>query len=159
MLRILLLRLDAVSADAGRQIVLRDPGGPMSASDCTETRTDWARGARGVVLWGVPAAMLAASGALLPARDLLFVWPPILALMGIACLLNARRCGRVHCYATGPFLLILAALALLYGIGALPLGPHGWSILSDVLIVGAVILCCVPELLFGRYRRTAVRRP
>lgn len=57
-----------------------------------------------------------------------------------------------HCYATGPILLILAAATLLYGISALPLGPHGWSILSDALIVGTVILYFVPGLLFGRYR-------
>ena len=129
----------------------------MSDSECAEARADWARSVRGVFLWGLPVMALGASGALLPAHALVFVWPPAIALMGAACLLNARRCGRVHCYATGPFLLIVAALALLYGIGVLPLGPHGWSLLSEVLLVGALVLCCVPEWLFGRYRTTAVR--
>lgn len=129
----------------------------MSDPPCAQTRADWARGVHGIFLWGLPVMALWASGAFLPARDLVFVWPPVIALMGAACLLNARRCGRVHCYATGPFLLILAALALFYGIGLLPLGPHGWSILSEVLFVGALVLCCVPEWLFGRYRNTAAR--
>jgi len=31
------------------------------------------------------------------------------------------------CYFTGPFFLVLAGAALLYGIGGLPLGAKGWS--------------------------------
>jgi hypothetical protein len=135
-------------------------GKPMMAADDPERAaacTDWARGARGILIWGVPGMALFATGSFLPGRDLGLVWPPLLAFMGAACWVNARRCGRVHCYATGPFLLLLAAATLLYGIGVLPLGPHGWSILSNVLIAGAVILCFVPEWLFGRYRSTAGR--
>jgi hypothetical protein len=47
----------------------------------------------------------------------------------VACLLNARRCARTHCYLTGPFFLILAGIALLYDIGNLSLGATGWSTL------------------------------
>ena len=133
----------------------RRSGIPVSNLERAASCSDWSRGVRGTLIWGVPAIILAAAGALLPARDLVLVWPPVLAFMGAACVVNARRCGRIHCYATGPFLLILAAATLLYGIGALPLGPHGWSILSDALIVGTVILCFVPELIFGRYSSRA----
>ncbi len=52
----------------------------------------------------------------------------------------------------GPFFLLLAGLALLYGMGVLPLGAHGWSTLSAVLIIGTVTFTCVPEWLLGRYR-------
>lgn len=86
------------------------------------------------------------------ARLLVAVWPPVLTFMGAACLRNARRCGRAHCYLTGPFFLLLAGLSLLYGLGVRRLGVHGWSILSAVLLVGSVVLICVPEWLFGRYR-------
>jgi hypothetical protein len=83
---------------------------------------------------------------------LVIMWPPVLTFMGVACLLNARRCGRVHCYFTGPFFLVVAALALLYGIGVLPLGTHGWSTLSLVLVIGAVTLTWVPEWILGQYQ-------
>jgi hypothetical protein len=33
------------------------------------------------------------------------VWTVALATMGMACIVNALRCGRVHCFLTGPFLL------------------------------------------------------
>ena len=62
---------------------------------------------------------------------------------------------RTHCYLTGPFFLILAGVALLYGIGTLPLGARGWSTLSASFVLGSVILCCVPELFLGRYRSSA----
>ena len=46
------------------------------------------------------------------------VWPTVLTSMGVACFLNARRCGRIHCYFTGPLFLVLAGIGLLYGLGA-----------------------------------------
>ena len=82
----------------------------------------------------------------------MIVWPSVLTFMGIACLANARRCGRVHCYATGPFFLILAGVALLYGLGAIPLGRNGWNTLGLILLVGSIVLCFGAERIFGRYR-------
>jgi hypothetical protein len=122
--------------------------GPAS---CREAGTDWARGVRGLLTWGIPAAILLATP-LLPSRSLVLIWPVLLTFMGAACLLNARRCGRIHCYVTGPFFLILAALALLYGLGMLPLGEQGWSTLSAALVIGGCVLTCVPEWILGRYR-------
>src|SRR5215469_11818141 len=43
------------------------------------------------------------------------VWTVALGIMGAGCLVNAVRCGRVHCYVTGPFFLVMAVLTLLYG--------------------------------------------
>jgi hypothetical protein len=112
---------------------------------------DWASGWRGLALWGVPISMLLAASRL-PERYLVVIWPSVLTFMGVACLANARRCGRVHCYATGPFFLILAAIALLYGLGVIRLGSSGWNTLGLILLVGSIVLCCGLELLFGRYR-------
>jgi hypothetical protein len=112
---------------------------------------DWASGWRGLVLWGVPVLILLAAS-WLPERYLVAIWPVVLTFMGVACLANARRCGRVHCYATGPFFLILAAIALLYGLGAMPLGRNGWNTLGLILLVGSIVLCCGSEWVFGRYR-------
>jgi hypothetical protein len=103
---------------------------------------------------GIPAVILLMSPTI-DTRYLVIVWPVLLTFMGIACLLNARRCGRTHCYVTGPFFLLLAGGALLYGIGVLPLGPRGWSTLSLALVIGSVALCCGSEWILGRYRSSS----
>jgi hypothetical protein len=99
----------------------------------------------------MPAAILLISP-MISARFLVIVWPTLLTFMGVACLLNARRCGRIHRCLTGPFFLLLAGVSLLYGIGVLPLGAMGWSKLAVALVIGGVALCCVPEWVFGRYK-------
>jgi len=81
------------------------------------------------------------------------VWATALSIMGIACLANALRCGRVHCYITGPFFLVMAVATLLHGLGILPLGRNGWNVIGLTIVVGAVALCCLPEMFFGKYRR------
>ncbi len=85
------------------------------------------------------------------------VWTAALSTMGTACLANAVRCGRVHCYITGPFFLVMAVVTLLYGLGVVPLGGNGWSLISLAILIGAIVLCCVPELFFGKYRRGTAR--
>lgn len=121
---------------------------------------DLFRGRRGLLIWGIPIAVLALS-ANLGSFYAAIAWPLALAFMGAACLVNARNCGRRHCYFTGPYFLLLAILALLYGLGILDLGKRGWSWLSLALLAGAVVLICVPEWLFGKYvrRRAAGQTP
>jgi hypothetical protein len=80
------------------------------------------------------------------------VWVVALATMGSACIVNAIRCGRVHCYVTGPFFLVMAIVTLLYGLGVAPLGARGWNSISLTVLVGAVLLYCLPEAFLGRYR-------
>lgn len=124
---------------------------------CTSPHADWAQGLRGCLTWGIPAALLMIS----PVGYFVIVWPVVLTFMGIACVLNARRCGRVHCYFSGPLFLLLAGAGLLYALGALPLGPRGWSTLSMALVIGSAVFICVPEWILGRYRmrRPAGKRP
>jgi hypothetical protein len=71
--------------------------------------------------------------------------------MGVACLVNASRCGRVHCLLTGPFFILGALASLGYGLSVLPLGPSGWNWIGIGTIVGGLSLACLPELLVGRY--------
>jgi hypothetical protein len=71
--------------------------------------------------------------------------------MGLLCLWNAARCRRVHCLFTGPFFLAMAVIVLLSGFGAVSLGARGWNILSATTLLGGAVLCCVPELILGRY--------
>jgi hypothetical protein len=72
-------------------------------------------------------------------------WTLALLVMAVACLVNARGCGWMHCYFTALFFLLMAAVSLLHGLRIVPLGPHGWSRIGIVLPVGATLLCLVPE--------------
>lgn len=105
------------------------------------------------LLWCVPIATIVLTGQFADRGWILTVsWTLALVVMGVACLVNARGCGRTHCYFTGPFLLLMAAVSLLHGLQVMPLGPNGWSYIGIVLLVGATLLCVVPEWLWGRYR-------
>ncbi|MDE2154439.1 MAG: hypothetical protein KGJ32_00885 [Xanthomonadaceae bacterium] len=79
------------------------------------------------------------------------VWTISFTVMGMACLVNARRCGRRHCFYTGPLFLLAALLSVLYGLGILPLGRHGWNWISGIAVAGAVLACCGLEMLMGKY--------
>jgi hypothetical protein len=80
------------------------------------------------------------------------VWTVALDTMGVACIVNALRCGRVHCYLTGPFFFLMALIALSYGLGMLHLGGNGWNLLGLMTLIGAIALWCLPEMLLGKYR-------
>jgi len=108
----------------------------------------------GAVYW-LPAIVLVASGFLALGQGWQSaVWVVALSTMGGACVANAIRCRRVHCYFTGPFFLVMAFVALLYGLDVVPLGPDGWNIIGAVVLVGAVALWWLPEVFFGKYRQT-----
>jgi len=81
------------------------------------------------------------------------VWTAGLGIMGAACIANAARCGRLHCYITGPFFLVMSVVTLLYGLGVVRLGGNGWSLIGATILIGAIALCCLPELFFGKYRK------
>ncbi|HEY1751601.1 MAG TPA: hypothetical protein VGG29_10070 [Caulobacteraceae bacterium] len=125
----------------------------MSQIDLCEAR-DLLRDPRRVfAFYGLPILAIVGAGAA-PITDVWrgAVWAAACLVMGGACLANARHCGRVHCYLTGPFAIAMGALAALHGAGVLALGPGGWNILALVLVVGSVVLTFVPELLLGKYR-------
>ena len=112
------------------------------------------------LVYGLPVLALVLSGALdVGTGWRTAVWVVALTTMGLGCLVNALRCGRVHCYLTGPFFLIMAALTLLYGLGIAPLGVRGWSVLSLALLAGGLLLYCVPEAILGRYLRNRSSPP
>ncbi len=82
------------------------------------------------------------------------IWAVALAVMGIACLANALRCHRLHCYLTGPFFLIMAAVSLSYGLGIVHVGNAGWNLIAGIIIAGALVLTYLPEAFLGKYRTT-----
>ena len=81
------------------------------------------------------------------------VWTVALGTMGAACIANALRCGRVHCYITGPFFLVMALVTLLYGVGVVSLGRNGWNLIGLTILVGTIVLWCLPEMFLGKYRK------
>ncbi len=79
------------------------------------------------------------------------LWSVGFSLAGAICLMNARRCGRRHCFYTGPLFLLAALASLLYGLGVLPLGSHGWAWILDITVAASLFFCCVLEKLLGKY--------
>jgi len=117
---------------------------------CNLNRGDLACGGAGLLIWWIPTVILVAA-AFSNSSLLVVIWPTLLAWMGGACLVNAKRCGRRHCYLTGPFFLVLAVVSLLYGLQILDLGVYGWKTLAGILLVGSCALTCLPEWIWGRY--------
>ena len=115
-------------------------------------QADWVGNYRSyAIAWGLPTAILIGTAFLgHPARTI--VWTFTLVWMGMACLANARRCGRRHCYLTGPFFLVIAFLSFLHGFGLISFGPLGWSWIGGGLIAGVILLWYVPETLWGKYK-------
>ncbi len=106
------------------------------------------------LLYWLPAIAIVAVGPLSISNGWrAVVWTVALATMGMACIVNALRCGRVHCYVTGPFFLLMALLALSYGLGILHLGRNGWNLLGLIALIGAIALWYLPDMFWGRYRK------
>jgi len=76
-------------------------------------------------------------------------------VFGVGCLANAMRCGRRHCFYTGPFFLVMALGSLMYGFGVLPMGSSGWAMIGVTTLVGAVVLTYLPERIWGKYSRVS----
>ena len=98
-----------------------------------------------LLLWGIPLALIICGGFWEKGR--VWLWVPALVVAGLACLVNAARCGRLHCYFTGVLYLLGAAAAILRGIGFLSIS---WNWLAGGLVAGTV-LAFVPELMRGKY--------
>ncbi|MGH8320951.1 MAG: hypothetical protein ACRESX_06150 [Gammaproteobacteria bacterium] len=81
------------------------------------------------------------------------LWTVGFSVAGAACLVNARRCGRRHCFYTGPLYLLAALASLLYGLHVLPLGEHGWNWIAGIAVVGSLFFCYGLEKLLGKYTR------
>jgi hypothetical protein len=122
----------------------------MTDARCCEQK-DWVGSSRSFwIAWGLP--ILALVGAVFATPPLtVVIWVAALGWMGAACLANAARCGRRHCYFTGPFYLLLAVVSLLHGLGIVWLGPHGWGWLGLTVGLGTVLLWWLPERVWGRF--------
>lgn len=112
---------------------------------------DWFRRPAGAAIWwGLPLLLGVATNVFSEtAQTASFVWAVVFAWMAGGCILNAMRCGRVHCYISGPT-FVLGALAC----GAIGLGViHGPHVLSNTVsaTLVAVLLSFIPEWFWRRY--------
>lgn len=142
------------NAPAARYRVAVEPPLLGKRKDCSEPRSkDWASCWQTLTsIWGLPAVAMIASAWVDPTLRT-FVWTAMLVWMGIACLMNAWRCGRTHCRFTGPFFLVMAALALGYGSGRLQLGFYGWAIIGSTACIGNALIWWCSERLLGKFAR------
>ncbi len=112
---------------------------------------DWAANALTFgIAWGLPlTAILAASWLEVPARTA--IWAIALAWMGLACLSNAKRCGRTHCRYTGPYYLLLIIPVMMLGTGLLPPVSYGWWVLGLAILLGGKVVWWLTEMRWGKY--------
>ena len=107
---------------------------------------DWAWAGKGLlVLWGLAAVALIVGDRLPSARP--WLWFTGFLVAGVGCVANAARCGRRHCYVTGPLFLLAAIYVALTGFHLVPMNE---TVFMGVLAV-AVALACLSELILGRY--------
>ena len=85
-----------------------------SARDLTGRKTAW-------FLWYVPIILVIVGSSWSRAR--VWLWVPAFVMMGVGCLANTARCGRIHCYVTGPLFLLAAVFVVLSALGMVPLHP------------------------------------
>lgn len=68
--------------------------------------------------------------------------------MGIACVVNAARCGRFHCYVIAPFFLLAAVYVTLAEIHLVAMNP---GVLLDV-VLALTPLAFLAEFFLGKFR-------
>lgn len=101
------------------------------------------------MLWGLPQLLFVVGFFVSDWRTIL--WSISLTVLGIACLLNAARCGRLHCYLTGPFYLLGALAVAVNARSLLSLGEYGWLWIGLTILIGGNLLIYLPERVWGQY--------
>ena len=114
--------------DTGRAPVLL----PVLGASRGAPARDLARGGRGLLLWGGPILTILAGSALVSSGWVSVVDAGLMlvlgtAWLGVTCLVNGLRCGRVHCLIDGTLLPALAFVGVLdlAGVVALPWDAYG----------------------------------
>src|SRR5215831_8708526 len=93
-------------------------------------REDIARGRGFFLLWGAPIAINVMVSVVqnlgwLPLTAAGAFWTAATAWIGISCVINARRCSRVHCAIAGALLLPLSVVGAANVLGLISIG---WDI-------------------------------
>ncbi len=121
-----------------------DPDKPEIVSGCREA-DDLVGKRSGLWLWCLPTLLFIVGLNWETVRP--WLWIPALLVMRIGCALNAKRCGGLHCYITGPIFLLAAVYVILAERNIVPLRPN----LFAIVVLGVSALACFAEFPFGRY--------
>jgi len=113
----------------------------MASRDLIRLKTAW-------LLWYLPIFLVIVGSSWNRGRA--WLWVPAFVVMGVACIANAARCGRIHCYVTGPLFLLAAAFVALSAFGIVPLHPGTFLL----VVFGATCLALCAETPLGRYRKS-----
>jgi hypothetical protein len=116
-----------------------------------EVRDDWVnRPGMGIVWWCLPIAIGVATSYLASSSlTTVLVWIVSFVWMGTGCILNARRCHRVHCYISGPTFFLGAAALGLFAAGIAFAGPHSLNNIVGITLTVA-LLSFVPEIIWKK---------
>jgi hypothetical protein len=146
LLRILFLRLVALSANASRtrRWLLHDMSTVQDSRDWLASPSSY------LIAWWIPRAALLA-GLFAPAPIRAIIWTVALAWMGTACIANNRRCGRTHCRYTGPYYLAMIAPVLVLGFGLISSGIYAWIVLGVLIVGGSKLIWWATERAWGKF--------
>ena len=116
-----------------------------------EVRDDWVnRPGMGIVWWCLPLAFgVAASYLASSSLTTVLAWIVSFIWMGTGCVLNARRCHRLHCYISGPAFFLGAAALGLFVAGVAFAGPHSVNNIVGITLTVA-LLSFVPEIIWKK---------
>ena len=116
-----------------------------------ERRNDWVdRPGMGFIWWCLPLALGVAASFFASPRATVLVWIVLFIWMGTGCILNARRCRRLHCYISGPAFFLGAAALTLFVAGVAFEGPHSLNNIVGITLA-VVLLSFVPEKIWRKY--------
>jgi len=116
-----------------------------------EVRDDWVnRPGMGIVWWCLPLAVgVAASYLASSPLTTVLVWIVSFVWMATGCILNARRCHRLHCYISGPAFFLGAAALGLFAAGIAFARPHSLNNIVGITLTVA-LLSFVPEIIWKK---------
>ncbi len=103
--------------------------------------------------WGLPILLLISTnfmGDFLPLRAIVVILAGSFFWMGFACVLNANRCRRRHCFYSGPIFFVGAIAVLLVGFGVISIGRDGLIVIVFATL-GLALLTYLTEPIFGKY--------
>ncbi len=126
-------------------------GVALMASDAVQSSRDWLRTPRTrLVAWWLPQVAIIV-GLLVPVPVRATIWIAALSWMGMACILNARRCGRTHCRYTGPYYLAMIVPVAVLSASIVSVGVYGWFGLGILILVGSKIVWWRTERAWGKF--------